>query len=99
MKVIQEYVDTIKEELCDAKKYAEKSVYNKAKNDARRQRVYHDLAEDELRHANMIHAFAVEEIEQLERVFKPTQEMQDAWEKCHVEYVEKSAWIKTMLEM
>lgn len=38
-------------------------------------------------------------IEKLNEVFKPTVEMEKAWEECHSEYTEKAAWIKTMLNM
>ena len=37
--------------------------------------------------------------EKLNEVFKPTTKMQEKWDKSHEEYVEKSAWIKTMLAM
>ena len=46
-----------------------------------------------------IHERATQEIEKLNEVFKPTTKMQEKWDKSHEEYVEKSAWIKTMLAM
>ena len=54
----------------------------------------------ELGHAMMIHQFAAEDIEALERVYPDIlEEMQDAWNKAHNNYVDKVAWIKQMQNM
>ena len=42
---------------------------------------------------------AVAEIEKLKQVYKPPVEMQEKWDESHKHYVEKAAWIKTMLAM
>lgn len=99
MKKIQNYVDRIDEELNDAKEYAEKYVECKAENKDSVSRKYKEMAEDELKHAGYIHEIAVEEIQKLRERFTPTQHMLDEWEKSHKEYVEKTAWIKQMLNM
>ena len=39
------------------------------------------------------------EIEEISKVYKPTEEMEDKWEKCHNRFVEKTAWIKQMLTL
>lgn len=98
MKVIQDFVDKIDEELADAKCYAEKYVYHKAKGSNRASQ-YKAMASDELNHATINHAFAVEEIETTNKVFSAPAEMQEAWDKAHKGYVEKAAWIKQMLSM
>lgn len=98
MKQIKMYVDWIDDELKGAKCYAERYVYHKAKGSQWAGK-FHQMAEDELAHADVIHQIAVEEIEQLSTVFKAPQEMNDAWNKSHVDYVEKVAWVKKMLEM
>ena len=41
----------------------------------------------------------VEEIEKLKHIYKPPVEMQEKWDESHKHYVEKYAWIKTMLSM
>lgn len=98
MKKIQELVDWIDDELEGAKCYAEKYVYKKAKG-SQWAGTFHSMAEDELKHAENIHRLAVEEIETLNKVFTAPDEMQEAWDKAHKEYVEKAAWIRKMLDM
>lgn len=58
-----------------------------------------EAASDELKHALWIHDIAVAEIEKLKQVYKPPVEMQEKWDESHKHYVEKAAWIKTMLAM
>ena len=54
----------------------------------------------ELQHAMNLHTFAVEDIEQLEKVYPEIPEkMMDAWDKSHNEFVEKTAWIRQMQNM
>ncbi len=99
MKVIKNLVDSIKEEVCGAKEYAEKFVEAKAKGNIQKANRYHEMAHDELKHAMYQHEWAVSEIEEISKVFVPPTEMMEEWEKAHREYVEKVAWIKKMLEM
>ena len=54
---------------------------------------------DELKHALWIHDVAVAEVEKLKQVYQPPVEMLEKWEEAHKHYVEKAAWIKTMLAM
>ena len=99
MKRIKDLVDTIDEELCGAKMYAEKYVEYKAKGDMQQAGKFKEMSNDELRHAAVIHDLAVKEIEELNKVFTTPQKMQDKWDKSHIHYVEKEAWIKQMLAM
>ena len=89
----------IDEEIESAKDYAEKYVEYKAKGDMTRANRYKEMANDELKHANYIHEWAVKEIEEISKVYTPPVEMQEAWDKAHKEYVEKIAWIKQMLSL
>ena len=41
----------------------------------------------------------VAEVEKLKQVYQPPVEMLDKWEEAHKHYVDKAAWIKTMLAM
>lgn len=52
-----------------------------------------------MKHADILHTFAMEQIQELGKVFKAPAEMQEEWDKSHVHYVEKAAWIKKMLDM
>lgn len=99
MTKIKKYVEYIDEELCEAKEYAEKYVECKAAGDMPWANRYKEMANDELKHAMYLHERAIQEIEKLNEVFKPTTKMQETWDKSHEKYVEKSAWIKTMLAM
>lgn len=99
MRAIKNYVEAIDEELESAKEYAEKYVEHKAKNDMQTASRYKEMANDELKHANYIHEWAVKEIQDLSKVYTAPVEMQEAWEKSHKVYVETVAWIKQMLAM
>jgi len=50
-------------------------------------------------HSSWLHEMAISEIEQLKKVYVPPTEMTDVWEKSHAKYVEKAAWVKSMLLM
>lgn len=99
MTKIKRYVILIDDELEDAKMYAEKALEYKAKMDQQNYSIFKKMSEDELDHAMHLHTIATKEIEELSRVYKPTAEMQQKWDEAHVEYVEKTAWIKQMLAM
>lgn len=99
MKKIKRLVNCIDEELKGAKDYAEKYVEAKAYNQMDRATKYKEMANDELKHANYIHAFAVEDIEKLKAVYTPPVDMEEVWDKSHKEYIERTAWVKQMLTM
>lgn len=99
MRSIKKFVEHIEEELEGAKEYAERYVECKAKGHAMNANKYKEMAADELRHANILHEMAIAEIAEINKVFKPTVEMEEAWSKSHKIFVEQSAWIKTMLAM
>ena len=100
MKRIQEYVEKIDEEINDAKDYAEKYLYYKALNtNPKWTKYYMQMANEELQHATYIHDMAMEEIAMLDKVYKPTEEMEKSWNTSHIQYVDRVAWIKKMLEM
>ena len=99
MRYIKELADNIMEEVEDAKKYAEKSLEHKAWGDSYAASRYHQLAEDELSHASFLHELVTKQIKKLGEVYTPPAEMMEKWEKAHKEYVEKTAWIKQMLNM
>lgn len=96
MTIIMDLVNKINDELHDAKEYAEKHLEYKAKG---KENPFRAMSEQELNHANLIHGIALDEITELEKVFRPTDEMRKIWAESHSNYVEKSAWIKMMLAM
>ena len=100
MTKIKKYVEEIAEELDSAKSYMETALEYKAAGNTNRYTRYKEMSMQELAHAMSLHEFAVQDIEQLKTVY-PTvpQEMQEAWDRSHVNYVEKAAWIKQMQAM
>lgn len=99
MTKIKKLAKHIEEEICGAKDYAEKYVECKAKDNVPWANRYKEMANDELKHAGYLHEKAIQEIEELSKVFKPTEEMEESWNKTHRQYVEQVAWIKQMLAM
>ena len=99
MRKIQELVDVTDEELCSAKEYAERSLELRASGNSNWANKFKAMANDELNHAMNIHEYTIMIIEELRKVYTPPEEMQEKWDKCHVKYVEKAAWIRQMLAM
>lgn len=99
MTKIKKYAEHIAEELDGAKEYAEKYIECKAKGNSQWANRFKEMSNDELKHASYLHEKAMQEIEELGKVFKPTEEMENSWEHAHKEFVEKTAWIKQMLTM
>ena len=100
MTKIKKYVDEIKEELEGAKHYIETALEYKAMGNTERYTKYKEMSIQELGHAMNIHEFAVQDIQRLKTVYPEVpQKMMESWEKAHVDFVEKSAWIKQMQAM
>lgn len=99
MTKIKKLVEHIEEELCGAKEYAECYVEAKAKGNTQWANRYKEMANDELKHANYLHDKVVTDIEELSKVYTPPVEMQKKWDEDHKKYVEKSAWVKQMLNL
>lgn len=99
MTIIRRIVDHIDEEICGAKDYAEKYVEAKSEGNSMWANRYKEMTNDELKHATYLHDLAIEKIAQLRQVYEPTADMEEMWDKSHKNYVERVAWIKTMLNM
>lgn len=99
MTIIKKLVEQMSEEICSAKDYAEKYVEARAENNSMWANRYKEMAQDELKHAMYIHEQAVAKVDQIRQVYEPSVEMEEKWDKAHKEYVEKVAWVKTMLSM
>lgn len=100
MTKIKKYVDGIADELDSAKEYIEKALEYKSMGNADRYNGYKEMSIQEVGHAMRLHDYAVQDIEQLKTVYPEIpQKMMDAWDKSHVDFVEKTAWIKQMQAM
>lgn len=99
MKAIKKYVEAMDEELEGAKDYAEKYVECKAKGDMSSANRYKEMANDELKHLNYIHEWAVKKVEEISKIYTAPVEMQEKWDKSHRIYVEQAAFVKQMLAL
>lgn len=99
MTKIKKYVFRIEDELAGAKDYAERYIEYKAQGDNQNAQMFKEMSNQELEHSSNWHKIAIKEIEEIKKVFTPTIEMEEKWNKSHQEYVEKSAWIRQMLAM
>lgn len=97
--MIAKLTDKINDEICDAKKYAEKYLETKAKGETNVSSKYYEMAQDEIKHAMYLHEIAVNTIENLRSVYTPPVEMMEKWEKTHARYVDASSRVKQMLTM
>jgi len=100
MTKIKKYVEDMAEELDGAKHYMETALEYKAAGNSDRYTRYKEMSVQELGHALSLHDFAVQDIEKLKSVYPEIpSDMMDKWQKAHVNYVEKAAWIKQMQAM
>ena len=100
MTKIKKYVEEISDELNGAKHYMEKALEYKAMGNSDRYSGYKEMSIAELGHATRLHQYAVQDIEQLKSVYPEIpSDMMDKWEKAHIDFVEKAAWIKQMQNM
>lgn len=97
MNKIKKYAENICDELDGAKDYIERALEWKVRGDTTRYNTYKEMSAQELSHANALHEFAVQDIDELKRVIPDVpQEMLDMWEHEHKMFVEKAAWIRQM---
>ena len=99
MKMIKKYVDAIDDELHGAEHYSEKYIECKVNGNTAFAEKYKEMAKDELKHAMYEHEFAKEAIDKLSKIYTAPPEMLKKWEESHLEYIEKTAGIKKLLEM
>ena len=99
MERIKRLAEELMDEIHSAKEYAEEYLTFKAKDDGTWANRYKEMAQDELKHAGFIHDRVVKDIEELQRVYTPPQEMMEKWDADHKKYIEKAAWIRQMLSI
>ena len=64
-----------------------------------RAKIYYQMAQDELKHADNLHNIAIQEINALKEAIEPPESMLDKWRYAHGYFIEKAAWIKQMLSL
>ena len=98
MKLIDEIIERIEEELEGAKEYAEMYIEQKAKGNIARANAYKEMAHDELKHASYVHDFATKDVEGIQMVFTIPSEDEEKLEHEHKHYADCVGRIKYMLE-
>lgn len=93
MKMIDSFMKSINEEIDGAMDYADKYVELKAEK-PKWASAYHDMAANELTHAEHLLTMAKEHVSALGWI---SEETKDNWSKCQSKAAEKTAMIKMML--
>ena len=92
---IHKYIKYIKEEVCSAKHYACKYLEYKTEKPGWA-KMYYEMAEEELKHAEYLHEIADEYASGLSWM---PEEDKIEWGNCTNMLHEKTAWVKMMLSM
>lgn len=99
MKVIHKFIEQMKEELEGARNYAEKYLEHKARGEMAIAKKYAEMAEDELKHATYIKEITTGEVEELKKVYKFPESLDEEWIHAHKHFAECMAITKQMLLM
>lgn len=99
MEIIKTISNLIREELCDAEKYARLALHHKEK-DADAARVFMDLSKEEMEHQEKLHNLVAKEINKASDAGKrPTTEMQWVYNYLHEEQIEKAEKVMDLQRM
>lgn len=99
MKKIQNIIDDMNEEICSAKAYIEEALLFKAKGQKPYYDKFKEMASDELKHANYLHEYVADQINELSSVYTPPEDMLKKWQHEHNKYIEKVAQLKVMIAL
>lgn len=99
MTKIKKLAEHMFDELDGAKDYAEHYVEKKAKGDSSWANRYKEMTQDELKHAMYIHELLVTEIDIISKVYTPSVECKESWDKYNKCYVEQASLVKQMLTL
>lgn len=98
MRIIKKIAEQMKEEIASVKEYAKLATHYKTEQPTLA-KVYYDAANDELKHADMLHAEVVKLIEKQKSIEPPPPVMLELWEYEHKEYVEEYGIAKNMIAL
>ena len=97
MKIIENMISHLEEEVDGAEEYAEKFIEAKARGNMARANKYKEMANDELKHAGYLHDMFVSDVEEINHVYKMTESESETWERGHKRITEKMAMVKQIL--
>lgn len=98
MKIIRELSKQMRGELKNAQKWANLAVMHKPTNPTLA-RAYFEMANDEVKHSDLLHKEAVSLISAEREKNQPPQWMLDMWAEDHKEFMEEDAKAKYMISM
>lgn len=98
MRIIKKMAEQMKAEIADAKEYAKLATHYRQEHPTVAKN-YYDMANDELRHADMLHMEVVKLIERQKAMEPPPLVMLELWEYEHKEYVEEYGIAKNMIAL
>jgi hypothetical protein len=99
MKILDEMLEHLEEEVEGAREYAEKYIECKARGNVARANRYKEMAQDELKHATMLREMDVADVSELKRVYSITEEEQNAWDHGHKHLTDEMAMVMHILSM
>ena len=99
MKILDEMIEELEEEVEGARAYAEKYIECKALNNMARAAKYKEMAQDELKHAGFVRGFAMEDADGIKRVHNLTEEESNHWQHAHKKINDEIAMIHHLLSM
>ena len=97
MKIIDDMIGRIDEEIDGAREYAEMYIQSKSKGEHTRASKYKDMAGDELRHASYLCEFATTDVDYIKKVYSLTVDDDIKWERAHKRFHERMAMVRQML--
>jgi phage-related protein len=95
--MIEKMIEALEDEIHGAKKYAEKYIENMAKGNNSRAVKYKEMAHDELKHAEYIRDFAVQEVDELRAVYQIPVEVEEKWAHSLKHFMECMGAVRQML--
>lgn len=100
MERIAKLADMIREEVCDATKYAKLALQTKDIGEAADARTFADIANQELGHADRLHAMVVSAIETVKREGREVPAgMERVWDFEHARIIDETAAARSLLQM
>lgn len=95
--MIQESIEQVKMALYDAKNYAEKYIDYKANGNEKYAQNFYEMAQDEIKHSKYLFEVLQDEVEKIERVYRPTETMEKEWHEAQKYYKDEKELIEQIL--
>lgn len=99
MRILENMIEELEDEIEGAREYAEKYIDCKARGNIARATKYKEMAHDELRHFATIRDFAIADADGIKRVHTLTEHEVEWWEHNHKKLNDEVAMINHLLSM